>query len=115
MRLGKIEEWITFALIHAHLYLAESYDEQDDKSAAANTFYISCGGRGSSFSISSFIASALSTSNVVRFWIFVSYLFLPNDPIPSDGMVEWDNDSILVIGGGDKNIYKGSVVLQNLW
>ena len=31
----KIEERITFALRHAHLFLAESDDEQDDKSAAA--------------------------------------------------------------------------------
>ena len=30
----KIEERITFALIHACLYLAESYDERDDKSAS---------------------------------------------------------------------------------
>ena len=44
----KIEEQITFALIHAGLYLAESDDEQYDKSAAANTFNISCGGGGSS-------------------------------------------------------------------
>ena len=40
----KIEERITFALCHARLYLAESDDEQDDKSAASNTFDISCGG-----------------------------------------------------------------------
>ena len=40
----KIEERIPIALIHAHLYLFESDDEQDDKSAAANTFGISCGG-----------------------------------------------------------------------
>ena len=36
----KIEERITFALSHARLYLAESDDEQDDMSAAANTLYI---------------------------------------------------------------------------
>ena len=40
----KIEERINFALIHARLYLSELYDEQDEKSAAANTFDISCGG-----------------------------------------------------------------------
>ena len=40
----KIEERITFALSHASIYLFESDDEWDDKSAAANTFYISCGG-----------------------------------------------------------------------
>ena len=39
-----LEERITFALSHAGLYLFELYDEQDDKSAAANTFDISCGG-----------------------------------------------------------------------
>ena len=47
----KIEERITFSLIHAGLYLAESDDERDDKSAAANTFDISCGGGGSSSSL----------------------------------------------------------------
>ena len=40
----KIEERITLALSHARLYLFESYDERDDKSAAANAFDISCGG-----------------------------------------------------------------------
>ena len=39
----KIEERINFALIYARLYLAESDDEQDNKSSAANTFDISCG------------------------------------------------------------------------
>ena len=43
----KIEERIPFALCHARLYLTESYDYWDDKSAAANTFDISCGGKGS--------------------------------------------------------------------
>ena len=38
----KIEERITFALRHARLYLAESDDERDDKSAPANTLYIFC-------------------------------------------------------------------------
>ena len=45
----KIEERITFALSHARLYLFESYDELDDKSAAANTFGISCDGGGWTF------------------------------------------------------------------
>ena len=40
----KIEEGITFDLIHARLYLCESNDERDIKSAATNTFDISCGG-----------------------------------------------------------------------
>ena len=48
----KIEERITFALSHARLYLAESDDERDDNSAAANTFDISCVGGGSSSSLS---------------------------------------------------------------
>ena len=43
----KIEEQINFALRHTRLYLAESDDERDDKSAAANTFDISCVGGGS--------------------------------------------------------------------
>ena len=40
----KIEERINFTLSHARLYLFESDDEQDENSAAANTFNISCGG-----------------------------------------------------------------------
>ena len=47
----KIEEQITFSLIHAHLYVAESEDERDDKFAAAKTFDISCGGGGYSSSL----------------------------------------------------------------
>ena len=39
-----IEEQITFSLSHAGLYLFESYDEQDNKPSALNTFDISCGG-----------------------------------------------------------------------
>ena len=53
----KIEEWITFALIHARLYLSESDDERDDKSAATNTFNISCGGGVSSSSLSAITVS----------------------------------------------------------
>ena len=45
----KIEERITFALSHGCSYLAESYDELANKSAAANTFDVSCGGGGSRF------------------------------------------------------------------
>ena len=37
----KINERINFALSHAGLYLAESDDEQDKKSVATNTLYIS--------------------------------------------------------------------------
>ena len=39
----KIEGRINFSLIHARLYLAESEDEWDEKSGAANTLNISCG------------------------------------------------------------------------
>ena len=53
----KIEERITFALSYARLYLAESYDEQDNRSATENTLYISCGGGGSSSSSSSITVS----------------------------------------------------------
>ena len=61
----KIEKRITFALIHERLYLAESYDEQDDKSAAENIFYISCGGGGSSPSLTDITVSVLAISGVV--------------------------------------------------
>ena len=111
----KIEQRITFALSHAHLYLSESDDELDDKSAAANTLYISCGGGRSISSLSDITVSVSATSNVFCCWIFTSYRFLPNDPLSSDDMVEWDNYSMLIIGGGDKNIYKGSLVLHNSW
>ena len=43
----KIKERNNFALIHAHLYLAESDYKRDDKSAASNTLDISCGDGGS--------------------------------------------------------------------
>ena len=43
----KIEERVTLALIHARFYLSESDDERDNKSTAASTFDISCGGGGS--------------------------------------------------------------------
>ena len=61
----KIEERITFALSHARLYLAESDHEQDDKSAAANTFNISYSSGVSSSSLSAIIVSVLTTSDVV--------------------------------------------------
>ena len=61
----KIEEQINFALRHARLYLAESYDEQDDKYSAENTFDISWGGGGSSSSLSAITVSVSVTSNVV--------------------------------------------------
>ena len=47
----KIEERINFALSHARLYLFESYDERDEKCAAANTFNIFCGGGRSRYSL----------------------------------------------------------------
>ena len=62
----EIEERIIFSLIHARLYLAESDDERDNKSAAANTFFISYGGGGYRSSLSSITVSVLDTSNVVR-------------------------------------------------
>ena len=62
----KIEERIIFALSHAHLYLAESDAERDDKSAAANTFDISCGDGGSSCSLSAITVYVSSTSDLVR-------------------------------------------------
>ena len=40
----KIEERINFALSYARLYLFESDDGWEKKSAAVNTFDISCGG-----------------------------------------------------------------------
>ena len=94
-------------MIHARLYLAESDDEQDNKSAAANKFYLSCGGGGSRFSLSAIPVSVLYNFYVVGCWLLKSYLFLPNDPLPSDDMLDLDNDSMLVIGGGDTNIDEG--------
>ena len=61
----KIEEQITFALIHANVYSSESDDERDNKSTAANTSDIFCGGGGSSYSLSSTTVSVLATSDVV--------------------------------------------------
>ena len=34
-------------------------------------------------------------------------MFLPSDLLSSDDMVDSENDSVLVIGGGDKKIMKG--------
>ena len=62
---NKIEDWITFTLIHARLYLDESDNEQDNKSAAANTFDISCGYGGSSSSISAIVVSVSYNSDLV--------------------------------------------------
>ena len=61
----KIEKRITFALKHARLYLAESDDEQDDKSAAEKNYISFCGG-GYSSSLSAINVSVLVTSDVVR-------------------------------------------------
>ena len=60
----KIEEQITFALIHANLHSYESEDEQDDKSTAANAFDRSCGDGGSSSSLSDIVVSVSATSDV---------------------------------------------------
>ena len=96
---NKIEEWTIFASSHAPLYLSESDDEQDYKYAAAKTLYISYGGGGSSSSLSAINVSVLDTSNLVRCWMFISDLFLPNDSLTSDDIVDRDNDSTLGIGG----------------
>ena len=61
-----MKERITFSLSHAHLYLAESYDERNDKSATANTSNISCGGGGSSSSLLSITVDVLDTYDVVH-------------------------------------------------
>ena len=63
----KTEERIPSALSHALLYLSESDDEQDNKSATSNTFNISYGGGVSSSSLSASTVSVLATSNVVGF------------------------------------------------
>ena len=100
----KIEKRITFALIHARLYLSQSDDEIDDKSAATNTFDISYGGGGYSSSLSAITISVLTTSDIVCCWIFTSTRFLPNYPLSSDDMVDLDNDPMLGIEGGDTKI-----------
>ena len=108
----KIEERIIFALIHARLYLSESDDEWDDNSAAANTFDISCGGGGYSSSLLTITVSALATSDVYISWIFTSYRFLQNDPLSSNVMVDWYNDSMLGIGGGYEYLWRVVCVTQ---
>ena len=60
----KIEEWMTFSLSHARLYLAESDDERDDKSDAAKIFDISCGGGGYSSSLLAITVSVSDTSDI---------------------------------------------------
>ena len=102
----KIEEWITFALIHARLYLSESDNEQDGKSAVSKKSIHPVVVEDLS-SLSAINVSVLDTSNVVCCLIFTSDRFLPNDPLSSDDMVDRDNDSMLGIGGGDTNIYEG--------
>ena len=61
----KIEERINSSLSHVSLYLAESDDERDNNYSAANTFDISCGGGGSSSSLSDTTVSVSATSIVV--------------------------------------------------
>ena len=111
----KIEERIYFALCHARLYLTVSYDDWDEKSAAANTFDISCGGGVSISSLPAINVYVLATSDVVGCWIFPSAWFLSNDPPSIDDMVDWENDSILGIGRGETNVDEGSFVLHNSW
>ena len=100
-------------MIHAGLYLSESDDKRDDKYAAANTFYILCGGGGSRSSLSAITVSVSATLDVFCCRIFTSDWFQPNDPLSSDYMVDWDNYSMLGIGGGDTNIDEGLFVLHN--
>ena len=100
---------------HAHFYLSESDDEQENKSATVKKIYISCGDGRSSSSLSAISISVFANSDVVCYWIFTSYIFLPNDSLPSDNMVYWYNDSMLGIGGGDKNIDEGFFLLHNSW
>ena len=73
-----IEERIPFALWHARLYLTVSYDDWDDKSAAANTFDISCRVGVSLSSLLAITVSVLDTSDVVGCWLFPSARFLSN-------------------------------------
>ena len=61
----KIEEQIPFALCHTRLYLTVSYDDWDDKSAAANTFDISYGVGLSISSLLAITVSVLATSNYI--------------------------------------------------
>ena len=77
---------------HARLYLAESDDEQDNKYATANTFDRSCGDGWSSPSLLAITVSVSATSDVSCCWIFTSDLYLPNDRLTSDYMIDWDND-----------------------
>ena len=53
----KIEDRITLDLIYACLYLSESDAEQDENSAAVNTFDISCGDGGYSSLLSAIAVS----------------------------------------------------------
>ena len=103
------------SLINARLYLSESDDEQDDKSVGASTLYISCCDGGYGSSLSAIVVSVSATSDIGRCWILTSDLFLTNNPPPSDDMVDWDNDSMLGIGGGDTNIDEGLFALHNSW
>ena len=85
---NKIEERINFDLGHAHLYLSESYDEKEDKSATTITFDTSCGGGRSSSSLSTITFSVSATYDVVCCRIFTSARFQPNDPLSSDDMAD---------------------------
>ena len=108
-----IEYRITFALVHARLYSAESDDERDNKSAAEKKFDRSCGDGGYSSSLSSIFVSVSDTSDVVRCWILTSDIFITNYPLPSDDLVDWNNDSMLGIGGVYTIIDEGLFVLHS--
>ena len=62
-----MKERITLALIYARLYLSESYDERDNKSAAAKKFDISCGDGVSSSSLSASTVSVSANYDVACF------------------------------------------------
>ena len=111
----KIEERIPFALCHARFYLTISYDDWDNKSAAANTFNIYCGGVVSIYSLPAIAVSVLATYDVVGCLLFPPAWFLSNYPLSSDDIVDWENDSMLGIGGGETNVDEGSFVLHNSW
>ena len=55
----------------------------------------------------------MATSDLVGCWLFPSSRFLSNDPLSSDDMVDWENHSLLGIGGGETNVDEGSFVLHN--
>ena len=105
----------SFRPVPCTFYFTISCDDWDDKSATANTFVISCGGKSYIYSLPFVTVSVLSTSNVVGCWISPSARFLSHDPLSSDDILDWENDSMLGIGGVETNVDEGSFVLHNSW